>query len=231
MTSARAPDPRRRDHGPDTAIEIELLAEGLVVAGLDEVGRGAWAGPLTVGAAILDLAAVPDGLRDSKQLRPERRQVLDRSLRASAEVATGEVAHTELDRVGLAAALRLAAARAVAALPRRPDVVLIDGSVDLLDGTGYRTRLLIGGDDRSCSIAAASIVAKVHRDQWMIDQDPAHRPYRLAANKGYPSPQHRAALAAHGPCDLHRRSWQPIRELLAPRQLDLDGLARATARS
>ena len=231
MTSARAPDPRRRDHGPDTAIEIELLAEGLVVAGLDEVGRGAWAGPLTVGAAMLDLAAVPDGLRDSKQLRPERRQVLDRSLRACAEVATGEVAHTELDRVGLAAALRLAAARAVAALPRRPDVVLIDGSVDLLDGTGYRTRLLIGGDDRSCSIAAASIVAKVHRDQWMIDQDPAHRPYRFAANKGYPSPQHRAALAAHGPCDLHRRSWQPIRELLAPRQLDLDGLARATARS
>ena len=231
MTSARAPDPRRRDRGPDTAIEVELLAEGLVVAGLDEVGRGAWAGPLTVGAAMLDLAAVPDGLRDSKQLRPERRQVLDRSLRACAEVATGEVAHTELDRVGLAAALRLAAARAVAGLPRRPDVVLIDGSVDLLDGAGYRTRLLIGGDDRSCSIAAASIVAKVDRDRWMIDQDPMHHPYGFAANKGYPSPQHRAALAEHGPCDLHRRCWQPIRDLLAPRQLDLDSLARTTAPS
>lgn len=231
MTTARALDRRRRDRGPDAAIEAELLAEGLVVAGLDEVGRGAWAGPLTVGAAILDLAAVPAGLRDSKQLRPERRRVLDRSLRDGAEVATGEVAHTELDRVGLAAALRLAAARAVAALPRRPDVVLIDGSVDLLDGAGYRTRLLIGGDDRSCSIAAASIVAKVHRDQWMIDQDPTHLFYGFAANKGYPSPHHRAALAEHGPCDLHRRSWQPIRDLLAPRQLDLDGLVPATGGS
>lgn len=231
MTTTRPLDRRRRDRGPDAAIEAELLAEGLVVAGLDEVGRGAWAGPLTVGAAILDLAAVPAGLRDSKQLRPERRRVLDRSLRDGAEVATGEVAHTELDRVGLAAALRLAAARAVAALPRRPDVVLIDGSVDLLDGAGYRTRLLIGGDDRSCSIAAASIVAKVHRDQWMIDQDPTHLFYGFAANKGYPSPQHRAALAEHGPCDLHRRSWQPIRDLLAPRQLDLDGLVPATGGS
>ena len=231
MTTARASKRRRRDRGPDAAIEAELLAEGRVVAGLDEVGRGAWAGPLTVGAAILDLSAVPVGLRDSKQLRPERRQVLDRSLRDGAEVATGEVAHTELDRIGLVAALRLAAGRAVAALPRRPDVVLIDGSVDLLDGAGYRTRLLIGGDDRSCSIAAASIVAKVHRDQWMIDQDPSHRPYGFAANKGYPSPHHRAALAEHGPCELHRRSWQPIRDLLAPRQLDLDGLGRATGGS
>ncbi len=231
MTTARASNRRRRDRGPDAAIEAELLAEGLVVAGLDEVGRGAWAGPLTVGAAILDLSAVPVGLRDSKQLRSERRQVLDRSLRDGAEVATGEVAHTELDRIGLVAALRLAAGRAVAALPRRPDVVLIDGSVDLLDGAGYRTRLLIGGDDRSCSIAAASIVAKVHRDQWMIDQDPSHRPYGFAANKGYPSPHHRAALAEHGPCELHRRSWQPIRDLLAPRQLDLDGLGRATGGS
>lgn len=231
MTSAHASDPHDPDCGPDVAIEGELTAEGLVVAGLDEVGRGAWAGPLTVGAAILDLAAVPTGLRDSKLLRPERREELDRSLRDGAEVATGEVAHTELDRVGLAAALRLAAARAVAALPRRPDVVLIDGSVDLLAGAGYLTRVLIGGDDRSCSIAAASIVAKVHRDAWMVDQDPAHRPYCFAANKGYASPQHRAALAEHGPCDLHRRSWQPIRDLLASPQLDLDGSGRATAPS
>ncbi len=228
MPRSHTADRHRRHGGPDTAVEVELLAEGLVVAGVDEVGRGAWAGPLTVGAAILDLAAVPAGLRDSKQLRPERRQALDRSLREHAEVATGEVAHSELDRVGLAASLRLAAARAVAALPRRPDVVLIDGTVDLLEGAGFRTRLLVGGDDRSCSIAAASIVAKVHRDAWMTGQDPAHRVYGFASNKGYPSPQHRAALAEHGPCPLHRRSWQPIRDLLAPRQLDLDALAWPT---
>jgi ribonuclease HII len=216
--------------GPDLSLEHELLAEGLVVAGIDEVGRGAWAGPLTVGAAILDPRAVPPGLRDSKRLRPARRGELDGALRRCAEVATGEVPHGELDEVGLASALHLAAHRAIAALPRRPDVVLIDGTVDLLAGRGYRTRLLIGGDDRSCSIAAASILAKVARDTWMIEQDPAYPRYGFAANKGYPSAHHRTALAAHGPCLLHRRSWRPIRDLLGAQQLGLDGVATTGAR-
>ncbi len=209
--------------GPDIVTERRLHGDGLLVAGLDEVGRGAWAGPLTVGVTILDLAAVPEGLRDSKLLTVQRRTELDRAVRDHSEVAIGEVVHDELDQVGLATALRIAAQRAVEALPRRPDVVLIDGNVDLLAGLGYRTEVLIGGDDRSASIAAASIVAKVHRDAWMVAQSPRHAPYGFDTNKGYATEHHRAALAARGPCELHRRSWQPIQALLGARQLAIEG--------
>jgi ribonuclease HII len=216
MTSQRPPG-----DGPDVVAERELVADGLLVAGLDEVGRGAWAGPLTVGVAVLDLTAVPPGLRDSKLLTPQRRTELDRQVREHAEVATGEVPHDELDAVGLAAALRLAAQRAVEALQQRPDVVLIDGTVDLLAGLGYRTELLIGGDDRSASIAAASIVAKVHRDAWMVAQAPHHPPYGFETNKGYATEHHLRALAELGPCELHRRSWRPIQALLGAEQLTI----------
>jgi ribonuclease HII len=201
--------------GPTFEAERVLLAEGARVAGLDEVGRGAWAGPLTVGAVVLDPDDLPVGLRDSKRLSPARRRAFAEVLSDRAEVAIGEVEVSELDRVGLAAALRLAAVRAVAALPRRPDVVLVDGTVDLLAGTGMTTRCLVGGDDRSASIAAASIVAKVHRDAGMVGADGPFPGYGFGAHKGYPSPAHRAALAELGPCALHRHSWQPIRALLA----------------
>lgn len=224
MTARSRPAAPTSEPGPDTATERHLTAEGLVVAGLDEVGRGAWAGPLTVGVAVLDLAVVPPGLRDSKLLTPERRSELDRQVRGHAEVATGEVAHDELDEVGLATALRIAAQRAVEALARRPDVVLIDGTVDLLAGLGYRTEVLVGGDDRSASIAAASIVAKVQRDAWMVAQAPRHPPYGFDRNKGYATEQHLRALAERGPCELHRRSWRPIQALLGGRQLTMDRL-------
>lgn len=216
-----------RGDGPDAVTERAFDAEGLLVAGLDEVGRGAWAGPLTVGVAMLDLAAMPAGLRDSKLLTPERRTELDRHVRDHAEVATGEVPHDELDGVGLAAALRIAAQRAVEALHRRPDVVLIDGNIDLLAGLGYRTEVLIGGDDRCVSIAAASIVAKVQRDTWMIAQAPHHPAYGFDTNKGYATEQHLRALATYGPCELHRRSWQPIRALLGGQQLTMGGVDEA----
>lgn len=193
--------------------ERPFLAEGAVVAGIDEVGRGAWAGPLTVGAVVLDPAAVPAGLRDSKRLTARRRSALAEVIVARAVIGIGEVAVPELDRIGLAAALRVAAARAVAALPVRPDVVLVDGTVDLLAGTGTRSRCLVGGDDRSVSIAAASIAAKVHRDAGMVTADDRFPGYAFAHHKGYPSPAHRAALAEHGPCALHRHSWRPIQAL------------------
>lgn len=201
--------------GPTFEAERALLADGALVAGLDEVGRGAWAGPLTVGAVMLDPDDVPVGLRDSKRLSPARRQAFAEVLASRAEVGIGEVAVPELDRVGLAAALRLAARRAVAALPSRPDVVLVDGTVDLLAGTDMSTRCLVGGDDRSASIAAASIAAKVHRDTGMVAADEPFPGYGFAAHKGYPSPAHLAALAELGPCALHRHSWQPIRALVA----------------
>ena len=195
-------------------MERLAAAGGLTVAGIDEVGRGAWAGPLVIGAVVLDLAAVPAGLRDSKRLTPRRREELAAVVRSSCAVGLGEVEQAELDEVGLAAALRLAAQRAVSALPVAVDEVLIDGDVDLLAGSRWRRRTIVGGDDACASIAAASIVAKVHRDARMRVVDPQHPAYGFAAHKGYPSPAHRAALAEHGPCELHRRSWRPIQELL-----------------
>ncbi len=220
----RASRPRTPASAEDASVALEHAAalEGVTVAGLDEVGRGAWAGPLTVGAVVLDLAAVPRGLRDSKRLAVPRREELAAEVRASAVVRLGEVEHDELDELGLAAALRVAARRAVAALPIEVDRVLIDGNVDLLAGTGWQAQTIVGGDDACASIAAASIVAKVHRDARMRAVDPRHPVYGFAAHKGYPSPAHRAALAAHGPCALHRRSWQPIQQLLGAPRLPLD---------
>jgi ribonuclease HII len=208
--------------GPTLAHEQPFLADGARVAGLDEVGRGAWAGPLTVGAVILDPNDVPAGLRDSKRLTPDRRTVLAGMLTERAVVGIGEVEVDELDRLGLAAALRLAARRAVDALPVRPDAVLLDGTVDLLAGRGFVTRCLVGGDDRSASIAAASIAAKVHRDGRMVAAEMPYPPYGFARHKGYPSPAHRAALDEHGPCAFHRHSWRPI-QALTTRQPVLPG--------
>ncbi|MEX2550088.1 MAG: ribonuclease HII [Nitriliruptoraceae bacterium] len=207
---------RRSDPTPSVTVDLERAHAGTAttIAGVDEVGRGSWAGPLTVGAVVLDLDDVPIGLRDSKRLTPRRREALAAEIHQRAAVGFGEVSCGELDHVGLAAALRLAAVRAVDALPVAPDLVLIDGTVDLLAGHGVRTATVVGGDDRSASIAAASIVAKVRRDAEMCGYDGAHPRYGFAANKGYPSPGHREALATYGPCALHRRSWQPIRKLL-----------------
>jgi ribonuclease HII len=224
MPPHRTRVPARRATGPTLTPEQPFLATGAIVAGVDEVGRGAWAGPVTVGAVVLDPDAVPVGLRDSKRLTPARRNVLAQALSVGAAIGIGEVDVAELDRVGLGVALRLAAARAVAALPRRPDVVLVDGTVDLLAGTGFATHCLVGGDDRSASIAAASIAAKVHRDARMVAADDDFPGYAFARHKGYPSPAHRAALAEHGPCALHRHSWRPIRALTAS-QPSLPGTA------
>lgn len=186
------------------------------MAGIDEVGRGAWAGPVTVAAVVLDPGGYPDGLADSKLLRADERARLADQLHEVAGIGLGSADNHEIDRHGLAVALRLAAHRAVEALPGGADLVLLDGNVDLLEGT-VPTELLVGGDARSVSIAAASIVAKVARDSQLTAADAEHPPYGFAAHKGYPTPQHRAALTAHGPCDLHRRSWAPLVALTQPR--------------
>lgn len=204
---------RSRPPAPSTRTERRWWDQGARVVGIDEVGRGAWAGPVTVGAVVLNPARLLRGLRDSKTLRPPRREELAVRLAEHAEdVAIGRVDNVEVDRLGLGAALRLATQRAVDALTNPPDVALIDGTVDLLAGTGMPVETLVGGDARSTSIAAASIVAKVHRDTEMCAHDPHHPRYGFASNKGYPSPQHRRAIAEHGPCALHRRSWSPFTE-------------------
>lgn len=221
-----------------TDLEAAHWARGRLVAGLDEVGRGAWAGPVSVGAVVLDPDAVPAGLADSKLLPPATRERLDVAVRGAAlGHAVGHATNEEIDAIGLSAALRLAARRALSALamalPRPPDVVLVDGPVDLVTGVApggsehpapsaapeamLEIVPVVGGDRRSVSIAAASIVAKVARDAMLVAAEQDHAGYAFAANKGYPSPAHRRALAELGPCALHRHSWRPIAALGAPR--------------
>lgn len=190
---------------------------GARVAGVDEVGRGAWAGPVTFCAVVLPTDRRVYKLRDSKRLTPEQREHLTVRLhRVAIGIGIGHASNDEIDRLGMSPAMRLAARRAVDALPERPDVLLLDGNWDVLADYGTHNETIVGGDDRSASIAAASIVAKVTRDALMRDAAPIHAAYGFASNKGYPAPVHREALRRVGPCALHRHTWAPIAALNSP---------------
>ena len=206
---------------PVSVHEHDAWRAGRSVVGIDEVGRGAWAGPVTVAAVVLDPEALPTGARDSKRLSPARREVVAEAVHRTALVGIGHAGNDEVDAVGLAAALREAARRAftaVMALPAAPadPLVLVDGPHDLLRLAGVPVTTLVRGDAVSVSIAAASVVAKVDRDRRMSEADPAHPAYGFARNRGYASPEHADALERLGPCALHRRSWAPIARLLQP---------------
>jgi ribonuclease HII len=181
------------------------------IAGVDEVGRGALFGPVVAAAVILPprtatLARM--GLKDSKQLTREEREALDvRIRRVALAVAVAEVSAAEIDRLNIYQASRLAMRLAVEQLPVAPDHLLIDAMV--IDHPCAQTRLFYG-DALSLSIAAASVVAKVHRDALLRRLDADYPHYGLAAHKGYATPQHRKALTEHGPCALHRRSFAPV---------------------
>ena len=187
------------------------------VAGVDEVGRGALAGPLVAAAVILPCCAgaalhrlrtALAGVRDSKQLLPDRRRDLIGPICATAEaVAVGVVEADELDAIGVGAANRLAMERAALALPVTPDALVLDACV--LD-LGLPQVGLIDGDARCLSIAAASIVAKVTRDRVMVEGDGADPRFGFAAHKGYASALHQERLARHGPGPLHRRCFAPV---------------------
>ena len=199
---------------PGLVVERGLWAEGQrVVVGVDEVGRGAWAGPLSVGAAV-----VPEGrrvykVRDSKMLtEPEREALFDRITDWVERWSVGHASPEECDRLGMSAAQRLAARRALAGLRIIPDHVLVDGNWDFVGHP--RTTRIVRGDATSLTIAAASIIAKVTRDRMMravADEFPA---FNFENNKGYPGPTHKAALAAHGPTTIHRRSWVFVDHLI-----------------
>lgn len=184
----------------------------VVVAGADEVGRGPWAGPLVVGAVVLSPDRRPawlGRLRDSKALSPSARAELAPLIRAEAEsVALGWTAARELDEIGLAPALRLAYQRALEGLDREPDIVLADGSDRLC--LPWPTEMVVRGDGRVASIAAASIIAKVARDEYMAALETSFPQFGFARHKGYGTPQHRFALEAHGPCLEHRRCFAPV---------------------
>ena len=196
-----------RGKAPGLAAERELWAEGhAVVAGMDEVGKGSWAGPLTVGAVVVNTDRRITGVRDSKMLtEPERELLVDRITGWATAWAVGHASNDECDDLGMSAAQRLAARRALDALGIEVDRVLLDGNWDFVGGG--RARTIVRGDATSLSIAAASVVAKVTRDRIMRDAEARFPGYGFAASKGYPSPVHREALAERGATTFHRRSW------------------------
>ena len=207
---------------PTLRFERELLRSGVVrLAAIDEVGRGALAGPVTVGVVVLDLSVrtAPTGLRDSKLLSPTARTALAPRLRRWAPAwAVGHASPAEIDSVGILRALRMAGERALRQLPELPDHVLLDGSYDWLtrpepcagDDTPFPdlpVTMRVKADLSCAGVAAASVLAKTTRDARMVELAIDHPAYGWDVNKGYASPAHRDALQAHGACDHHRRSW------------------------
>jgi ribonuclease HII len=192
---------------PSLRYERDLWAEGHeVVVGVDEVGRGAWAGPLSVGAAVLPKDKRVYKVRDSKMLtEKERERLFDRIGDWCQAWAVGHATQVECDTLGMSEAQRLAARRAIEGLGVTPDKVLIDGKWDFV-GTGNTMRL-VKGDARCLSIAAASVLAKVTRDRMMREESPHFPGYDFDLNKGYPCPRHKTALKAWGPTSIHRRTW------------------------
>ncbi|GAA2004699.1 ribonuclease HII [Nocardiopsis rhodophaea] len=199
---------------PTYALERELAGEGATrVAGIDEVGRGAWAGPVVVCAAVTDGSPPPEGLTDSKKLTPKRRTAMAELLRPwVVDHAFGAAEPAEIDEVGMTEALRRCAARALEGLRDRPDVVILDGRHDYL-GAPWPVRTQVQADLSSVTVAAASVLAKVHRDTYMAGLDADYPGYGFATAAGYPSPVHRAALAEHGPTPYHRMSWSYLDKL------------------
>jgi len=204
---------------PDLQEELDLYAAGHTrVAGLDEVGRGAWAGPVCAAAVVLplnrpDLPDLLTGVRDSKQLSPARREALLPVILDVAEaVGVGWATPTEVDERGVVPATQQAMARAVAELDGRVDALLVDYL--RLPDLDLPQRALPKADARCLSVAAASIVAKVTRDQLMVTLDRDLPGYGFAHHKGYGTRQHREALARLGPSPIHRMSWRPIQEIL-----------------
>lgn len=183
-----------------------------MVVGVDEVGRGSWAGPITVGMAVLPRDRRVYGVRDSKMLQEPRREALfDRLAGWCSSWAVGHASPDECDALGMSDAQRLAAQRALQALAVTPDGLLIDGTWDFVAASGQQsgvtTRRIVKGDATCLSIATASILAKVSRDRIMRVEAEHFPGYSFEANKGYPCPRHKMALAAWGPSAIHRRSW------------------------
>ena len=207
---------RTERSSPETTESIryegELWARGLQrVAGVDEVGVGPLAGPVVAAAVILPVRCVIDGVRDSKKLTARRREQLALEIRRCAiAVGIGAADIAEIDQLNIYHAALLAMRRAIEALQEPPDYVLCDART--IPGIGCPQKAIIRGDSLSHSIAAASIIAKVHRDALMLAYDPVYPDYGFARHKGYPTEEHRQALARCGPCPLHRASFAGVKE-------------------
>ncbi len=235
-----------RSTKPSLRVERALQRDGhRVLAGMDEVGRGALAGPVSVGVVVIDetCRSAPRGVKDSKLLTPAHRERMVRPIRRWALAwAVGHASPQEIDEVGIVGGLRLAGTRALTALTGEgvvPDLVILDGNHDWLTPPGQVGLLafadqagpslppvttMIKADLKCSSVAAASVLAKVERDGLMVRLDPEHPAYGWAVNKGYAVPEHVQALEVHGPCTHHRRSWRlpGVIELAQGHQLALD---------
>ena len=196
-----------KSSAPSLDVERRLWAAGHeVVVGIDEVGRGAWAGPLTLGAAVVPKDRRVNKIRDSKMLtEAEREAMFDRVASWCEAWSVGHASEEECDELGMSEAQRLAARRALEGLGVPADRVLLDGNWDFVSaGT---SELLVKGDAHCLSIAAASILAKVTRDRIMRAEAEHHPYWSFELNKGYPCPKHKVALQGLGPSAIHRRSW------------------------
>jgi ribonuclease HII len=197
---------------PDFSLEEDAMRQGArLVCGIDEAGRGPWAGPVVAAAVVLDPGAIPAGLNDSKKLTEARREALFDAIMASAKVGVGIAEAGQIDRDNILGATLWAMAEAVRQIGG-VSFALVDGN--RAPSLPIATRTVIGGDARCVSIAAASIIAKVTRDRIMLDHDRTYPHYGFARHKGYGTSQHRQALERHGPSPLHRRSFAPVAALL-----------------
>jgi ribonuclease HII len=194
--------------GPTMLLERAFI--GGPVCGVDEAGRGPWAGPVSAGAVILNPKKVPKGLDDSKKLSAKTRETLEVEIKATALAwGVGFASVEEIASLNILHATGLAMHRAIEALAVRPTFALVDGN--------YRFKLpcevktVVGGDGKSKSIAAASILAKVARDRLMVEMDARYPGYGFASHKGYRAPIHAEGLLALGPCEIHRMAWGPVK--------------------
>lgn len=194
---------------PTRSIEKEMWARGHdTVVGIDEVGRGAWAGPLMVGAAVLPRDKRVNGVRDSKMLTEAGREFLfDRIAQWCTTWAVGAASQEECDELGMAAAQRLAAHRAIEGLSITPDVAVVDGKWNFVTPHVAKVEMRVKADVHCLSVAAASILAKVTRDRIMREQSQHYPNWSFDTNKGYPCPVHKTALQGYGPSAIHRRTW------------------------
>lgn len=199
---------------PDYTLEQSVHAQGyLRVAGVDEVGRGPLAGPVTAAAVVLDPNRIPEGLNDSKKLSPKRRAAVLEALMDCAEVSVAHASVEEIDEHNILRASHIAMVRALEGLKTPPDFALIDGNL-IPRGMPVPAQAVIKGDALSVSIAAASIAAKIRRDLLMVELAQQFPGYGWDRNAGYPSKQHREALQNLGVTPHHRRSFKPVHNIL-----------------
>ncbi len=214
---------RRSSQTASLTYEYHYLENGChQIVGLDEAGRGTWAGPVAAGAVCLpldqqDLAKVLEGVRDSKQMTPRQRSTLvDRIKEVAIAWGVGSASSEEIDDYGIVPATKLAMGRALEMTKLQPDCLFLDSlkwpEMEIPQIS------LVKGDSRSLSIAAASVIAKVWRDDYMRELDQRYPQYQFARHKGYGTAIHHAALKQYGPCAIHRMTFAPLRNLTQPRE-------------